>query len=133
EQASGCKYLSQGVRIGIVACSELFGVDACRHKQTVNSKRGGALEVGSHRISYRQYPMMLGRSAPDLLRDPHGLLVNRTMGLPGIDDRPAGRGIEIGNCACAINELVTTLDHNIRIGADHRSEEHTSELQSTMY
>ena len=64
EQASGCKYLSQGVRIGIVACSELFGMDARRHKQTVNSKRGGALEVGSHRISDRQYPMVLRRSAP---------------------------------------------------------------------
>src|SRR3984893_16352323 len=78
EQASGCKYLSQGVRIGIVACSELFGMDACRHKQTVNSKRGGALEVGSHRISYRQYPMMLGRSAADLVPHPHRRLVHRT-------------------------------------------------------
>ena len=83
EQASGCKYLSHGVRIGIVACSELFGMDASSYEQAINTESRRALEIGAHGVADGQHTMMLYGFAPRGLGETQGLLVDGPVRLAG--------------------------------------------------
>jgi hypothetical protein len=44
--AGGGEYDSHAVDIGFGAATELFGVNAGGHKQTIDAEGGGALEIG---------------------------------------------------------------------------------------
>ena len=62
---------------------------------------------------------LLRRMAARRSGDAQSLLVNRTMGLAGIDDAAAGSGVKIGDGSGTIDKLITALDDDIGISADH--------------
>ena len=62
---------------------------------------------------------MVDGVAAQRLRARDRLLVDRPIGLAGKDHVAARMGVEIRDRARAIDQMVTALDHDIRIGADH--------------
>ena len=48
------------------------------------------------------------------------LIVNRRIRLAGVDDRTAKLLVSARERSCAIDERVAAVDHDVRIGADHR-------------
>src|SRR5262249_51136145 len=99
--------------VGIVLVAELLGVDACGHEQAIDAEGGGALEIGAHRIADRQQAMALHRAAARGFGKDERLLVDRPIGLAGIDHLAARGRIGIGDRARAVDELVAALDHHV--------------------
>src|SRR5258707_4858617 len=106
--------------VGIAASAELLGMNAGSHEQAVNTESRRALEIGAYRIADRQHTMMLHAFPARGLGKSQCLLVDGAVWFAGEDDLAARGHVEIGNRARAIDELVTALDHDVGIGADHR-------------
>src|SRR5260370_742848 len=89
------------------------------YEQTGDSEGDRALEIGPHRISDRQHALVCRRLAARRFGDAQCLLIDRSMGLTGIDDGAACGSVKIGNRARAVDKLIAALDDDIGIGADH--------------
>src|SRR5262249_31747265 len=81
--------------VGILPVAELLGVDAGGHEQAIDAKGGGTLEVGAHGIADRQQAVMRDRAAARGLRQRERLLVDRPVGLAGIDHLAARGMVEV--------------------------------------
>src|SRR5215472_14121532 len=106
--------------VGIVAVAELLGVDACGHKKEIIPKGGGPLKTRAHQIADPKKARALHRPAARGFGKGERLLVDRPIGLAGIDHLAARGRIGIGDRARAVDELVAALDHHVGVGADHR-------------
>ena len=86
---AAAKMSSSAAVLGLLPPAQLLGMDAGGDEQAIDAEGGGALEIGAHRIADRQHPRG-GVSRPRSLRaQPDGLLVDRPVGLAGIEHAAA--------------------------------------------
>ncbi len=89
------------------------------HEQEIDADRARALEIGAHRIADRQHAARRDPAPGRGFRLRQRHVVDRPIGLAGIEHLAAHGGVEIGDRAGAIDQPVAALHHHVGIAADH--------------
>src|SRR5215468_4195102 len=113
------KYGSERILRGAFA-SQLRRMNAAGHEQSIDSQRPRATHVGAHRIADGERASVRRRGAASGSGLDQRAIVNRPMWFAGIEHLAAHGAVEIGDRSCAIDALVAALDHEVRIGAQHK-------------
>ena len=89
------------------------------HEQEIDADRARAFKIGAHRIADRQHAARRDLAPGRGLRLGQRHVVDRPVGLAGVEHLAAHGGVEIGDRAGAIDQLRPALHHHVGIAADH--------------
>ena len=95
-------------------------VNASGDEERVQPRSRRAQDVRPHAVADREHATLLDRRASNLLSKRQRLVVNRRIRLAGVDHRAAELLVSARERSRAIDESVAAVDHDVRIGADHR-------------
>ncbi len=94
-------------------------MDAVGDEQTVQSLVRRALDVGGYAVADAQHALARQRPAQQAFGLRQSEIIDRRIGLARHHHRTVHRGVEIGQGAAAVNQLVAPLHHPVGIGANH--------------
>ena len=89
-------------------------------KSASNPARAAPSDVRPHAVADREHATLLDRRASNLFSERQRPIVDRRVRLAGVDDRTAELLVSTRERSRAIDESVAAVDHDVRIGADHR-------------
>ena len=89
-------------------------------EERVESRSGGARDIGLHPVADGEHAALVERRAARPLRKRQRPIIDRRIGLAGVDDRAANLLVPARERAGAIDERLAAMDDDVRIGADHR-------------
>src|SRR4051794_9165828 len=98
--------------------AQMRGVDALRHEQRIDAHAAGTLDIRIRTVTDGEGAADFAAGAFCSLRE-RGLIDGR-MRLAVVDDRAADLLVGFGERTCAPDQLVSTLDYDVWIGAEHR-------------
>src|SRR5215217_8812245 len=89
------------------------------NEQAIDPERRCTLQIGADRVADGKDAPVSGNASARIRSKLQRLLVNGSVRLAGIDHRAARGRVKIGNSARTIEKFWTSLDHDVRIGANH--------------
>ena len=100
-------------------------------KSTSNPARTAPSDVRPHAVPDREHARLLDRRASNVFSERQRPIVDRRVRLARVDNRPAELLVSTRERSRAIDESVAAVDHDVRIGADHRhaADRHRSQFR----